>query len=62
MTATENVAASSLSELEPDVLPCIIHTAGVHYSKEFVVGVVLAVSSSAFIGTSFIVKKKGLLR
>ena len=58
----ENAAASSLSEQQPDVSPCIIHTSGVNYSKEFMVGVVLAVSSSAFIGTSFIVKKKGLLR
>ncbi|CAI8041634.1 hypothetical protein GBAR_LOCUS23125 [Geodia barretti] len=34
----------------------------VTYSREFLIGVLLAISSSAFIGTSFIVKKKGLLR
>ena len=32
------------------------------YSRDFYIGLALAVSSSAFIGTSFIVKKKGLLR
>lgn len=31
-------------------------------SKDFYIGLALAVSSSIFIGTSFIVKKKGLLR
>lgn len=32
-----------------------------HYA-EFYVGLLLAVSSSIFIGTSFILKKKGLLK
>ena len=32
------------------------------YTRDFYIGLALAVSSSAFIGTSFIVKKKGLLR
>lgn len=31
-------------------------------SKEFIIGLTLAISSSAFIGSSFIIKKKGLLR
>ena len=31
-------------------------------NKDFYIGLALAISSSAFIGTSFIVKKKGLLR
>ena len=31
-------------------------------SRDFYIGLALAVSSSIFIGTSFIVKKKGLLR
>lgn len=31
-------------------------------STDFIIGLVLAISSSAFIGTSFIVKKKGLLK
>lgn len=41
--------------------PCPTHPA-VNYSRDFLIGVFLAVGSSAFIGTSFIVKKKGLLR
>ena len=32
------------------------------YSRDFYIGLALAISSSLFIGTSFIVKKKGLLR
>lgn len=32
------------------------------YSRDFYIGLALAISSSAFIGTSFIIKKKGLLR
>lgn len=32
------------------------------YTRDFYIGLALAISSSAFIGTSFIVKKKGLLR
>lgn len=32
------------------------------YTRDFYIGLALAVSSSLFIGTSFIVKKKGLLR
>ena len=31
-------------------------------NTDFVIGLVLAISSSLFIGTSFILKKKGLLR
>ena len=31
-------------------------------NRDFYIGLTLAISSSAFIGTSFIVKKKGLLR
>lgn len=50
----------STSEVETPT-PCVVHT-DVTYSKEFIIGLVLAISSSAFIGTSFIVKKKGLLR
>ena len=34
----------------------------VQISQEFIIGLILAVSSSLFIGTSFILKKKGLLR
>lgn len=34
----------------------------VGFSKEFVVGLALAISSSIFIGSSFILKKKGLLK
>ncbi len=33
-----------------------------HSSKEFIIGLTLAISSSLFIGSSFIIKKKGLLR
>ena len=32
------------------------------YTRDFYIGLALAISSSFFIGTSFIVKKKGLLR
>ena len=32
------------------------------YTRDFYIGLALAISSSAFIGTSFIIKKKGLLR
>ena len=32
------------------------------YTRDFYIGLALAISSSAFIGTSFIVRKKGLLR
>lgn len=34
----------------------------VEFNRDFIVGLVLAISSSLFIGTSFILKKKGLLR
>ena len=33
-----------------------------HQSRDFIIGLSLAVSSSVFIGSSFIIKKKGLLR
>lgn len=33
-----------------------------YHQKEFYIGLGLAVSSSIFIGSSFIIKKKGLLR
>ena len=42
------------------VLTCTPGT--VEFNQDFIVGLVLAISSSVFIGTSFIVKKKGLLR
>ena len=56
--------ASSSSVMPGYNLPpsgCSTHS-DIAYSKEFVIGLILAISSSAFIGTSFIVKKKGLLR
>lgn len=34
----------------------------VQFNKDFIIGLTLAISSSVFIGTSFILKKKGLLR
>ena len=34
----------------------------VHSNKDFIIGLSLAISSSLFIGVSFIFKKKGLLR
>ena len=43
------------------VVPCL-DTPPAALSHDFLVGLLLAVSSSLFIGTSFIVKKKGLLR
>ena len=59
-TSTSDLASSSLVTSE---LPTVCAThAEVTYSKDFIVGLVLAISSSAFIGTSFIVKKKGLLK
>ncbi|XP_064404954.1 magnesium transporter NIPA2-like [Halichondria panicea] len=33
-----------------------------HSNKDFIIGLILAISSSLFIGSSFIIKKKGLLR
>ena len=47
---------------EPGSSPECADSSHVAYSTEFIIGLVLAISSSAFIGTSFIVKKKGLLR
>ena len=38
------------------------HQIPVSSSHEFIIGLVLAFSSSAFIGTSFILTKKGLLK
>lgn len=47
----------------PTAVQCVVKvTPPVAFSKDFVIGLALAVSSSLFIGTSFIVKKKGLLR
>jgi len=40
----------------------VVVEAGHDKDKDFWIGFALAVSSSLFIGTSFIVKKKGLLR
>jgi len=40
----------------------VVVEAGHDKNKDFWIGFALAVSSSLFIGTSFIVKKKGLLR
>ncbi len=37
-------------------------TDSVRVSHEFIIGLALAISSSIFIGSSFIVKKKGLLK
>ena len=63
MTNTDltTVVSSSLELSSSSSYPCSNHT-DVTYSKEFNIGLILAISSSAFIGTSFIVKKKGLLR
>ncbi len=33
-----------------------------HSNKDFIIGLTLAISSSLFIGASYIIKKKGLLR
>ena len=44
-----------------EVTPASLTTA-TDSTRDFYVGLALAVSSSVFIGTSFIVKKKGLLR
>jgi drug/metabolite transporter (DMT)-like permease len=57
MTAISDATTSPLASPEP----CPTEPE-VTYSREFLIGVLLATSSSAFIGTSFIVKKKGLLR
>ncbi len=35
---------------------------GGHSNKDFIIGLTLAISSSLFIGSSFIIKKKGLLK
>ena len=53
--------ATPLVSPEPPT-PCVVVHSTVSFSTDFIIGLVLAVSSSLFIGTSFIVKKKGLLR
>lgn len=42
--------------------PAPILSTAPNSTRDFYIGLALAVSSSVFIGTSFIVKKKGLLR
>ena len=42
-------------------VPCTA-APSVEYNQQFVIGLVLAISSSVFIGSSFILKKKGLLK
>ena len=62
--STADAMSSSSLSLASEVSTSLCTTAhsDVTYSKEFLIGLLLAISSSAFIGTSFIVKKKGLLR
>ncbi len=52
------------SSPEDPTVPCVtkVVETNVSFSKDFIIGLLLAISSSVFIGTSFIVKKKGLLR
>ena len=56
--STVNTALSSETMELPTLCVVVTDT----FSRDFITGLVLAVSSSVFIGTSFIVKKKGLLR
>lgn len=56
-------AVADETSIEPSHLniPCST-VASVTYDRQFVIGLVLAISSSVFIGSSFILKKKGLLK
>ena len=54
--ATDSSAGDTVMNSDGD------NTAISQYNRDFYIGLALAISSSAFIGTSFIVKKKGLLR
>lgn len=42
--------------------PCAARGSTAQLNTDFIIGLVLAISSSLFIGTSFILKKKGLLK
>ena len=57
-----NHSPPALSDINMSEGSCVSSAHGVTLSKDFLVGLVLAVSSSVFIGTSFIIKKKGLLK
>ena len=41
---------------------CVRSSEEMAYSSDYLIGLMLAVSSSIFIGASFIIKKKGLLK
>eukprot|EP00731_Ephydatia_muelleri_P031003 Em0022g517a len=61
------LSTTSINELEvtsatPSPPSACAESRHVPLNTDFIVGLVLAISSSAFIGTSFIVKKKGLLK
>ena len=56
------VTTESLTTVTPSPSSASTEQHRVPLSTDFIVGLVLAISSSAFIGTSFIVKKKGLLK
>ena len=60
-SADSPLNAESVVKEDP-VLSQDSNTLVAQYTRDFYIGLALAVSSSAFIGTSFIVKKKGLLR
>lgn len=51
-----------MSKMDGDESRINSQAVSLYHQKEFYIGLMLAVSSSIFIGGSFIIKKKGLLR
>lgn len=51
-----------MSKMDGDESRVNSQVVSLYHQKEFYIGLMLAVSSSIFIGGSFIIKKKGLLR
>ncbi len=56
------VTPQAAEVMTSEVIPSAPLTTTSDSTRDFYIGLALAVSSSVFIGTSFIVKKKGLLR
>lgn len=54
--------SSDFRKMDNDSSDSRSKTVDLYHQKEFYIGLILAVSSSIFIGSSFIIKKKGLMR
>ena len=59
---TDKVTAAAGHRALTKAMPAEPGSAAVQISNEFFIGIGLALSSSLFIGSSFILKKKGLLK